>query len=638
MFRSAARTALCCLLLAGAVVASGSGFGAAGAGVARAEAPTSPRTPALLQPSYLDVDDDGVHSPAVNALAGLGTFDGTECGPRRFCPTEPLKRSTMAVWLVRILDGADPTTAPDAGFVDVAEDAWWAPHVNRLAELGVTKGCRSDPPRFCPDRAVNRAQMASFLARAFALEPGPPAGFADVGSDSVHNDNIDALAAAGVTVGCRTGPPRYCPQRSTTRAQMATFLHRAIAQRPRSPSVRIDSSTPSVVVGGFDVSITFDTPVTGFDHDDVVVVNGSVENLTGDGASYTAVVVPAADGTVIVRVPGSVATAANGRTNTPSSLLVRTPARSSDDPPPGIDTWDRRTVLDAYRDEFEREEPDWGFDGDVDNCIAGTTSQDFRDSVLQRVNWYRRMAGLPVVTEDPELTATAQQKALIMLAQQGLAHYPPADWACYTEIEFPGENLALGAAGVLSVDGYMQDSGDHNLAVGHRQQILSPFVARIGTGDVVDRSRFFGAANAMHLAYDRDLDAAVREERGFVAWPAPGYVPAQTVWGRWSFSRQRFATETTREGNVTRTRWFLSRPDFSEAAVAMSDDDGAVPVRIIHHDDALVWAVDGDTRSDQFPQPTDGDHCYTVTVSGVLVEGVIQTPYEYAVCVLDPDS
>ena len=538
MRRSVTRTVLLVLALVAGTATSASGVGADGVGAARAGV----LDPAVYaQPTYSDIGGAGVHLSAVEALAAAGVLAGTDCAPGRFCPGDPLPRWVMAVWLVRILDGGDPAQAAGTGFADVDRDAWWAPHVDRLAELGVTKGCGAEPRRYCPDRAVNRAQMASFLVRAFALEPGPPAGFADLDEGDVHRANIDALAAVGVTEGCGADPPSYCPHRSTTRAQMSSFLHRAMAL-------------------------------------------------------------------------------------------------AADAPTEGIDTWDRAAVVDAYRRELRRGEPEWGYTGSVEGCDAGATSQAFRDSVLRRVNWYRRMAGLAAVVEDAALTATAQQKALIMLAQQALSHYPGADWACYREIDFPGENLGLGAAGIEGVDGYMQDSGDNNLAVGHRQQILSPFVTRIGTGNVRDTGLRYTTANAMHLAYDWYLASEVREPRGFVAWPPPGYVPAETVWGRWSFSMQRIETEVTRSGNTIYTRLFLSGPDFSQAQVAMSDDDGPVPATIIHRSDALVWAVDGDTDSDPMPAPTDGDHCYTITVNGVRIGGAVQSPFEYAVCVLDPSS
>ena len=42
--------------------------------------------------------------------------------------------------------------------------------------------------------------------------------------------------AAGITAGCATVPLRYCPNQSVTRAQMATFLHRALLGQQAQPA------------------------------------------------------------------------------------------------------------------------------------------------------------------------------------------------------------------------------------------------------------------------------------------------------------------------------------------------------------------------------------------------------------------
>ena len=169
----------------------------------------------------------GTHGEALEALAQKGILDGTECADDRICPDEAIERWTMAVWLVRAIDGRDPP--PDGGptFDDVDPEAWWVPYVERLADMEVTEGCALRPLRFCPNRAVTRAQMASFLTRAFDLEPAPPAGFGDTDGNT-HQLAIDALSAAEITVGCETEPLLYCPDRAVTRAQMASFLSRAL--------------------------------------------------------------------------------------------------------------------------------------------------------------------------------------------------------------------------------------------------------------------------------------------------------------------------------------------------------------------------------------------------------------------------
>ena len=171
-------------------------------------------------------DDGGIHEPAIDALEREGILDGTECGEGLFCPEKPVLRWVMAVWLVRALSETRASVAAATAFSDVDPSVWWAPYVERLVELGVTEGCSTEPLRFCPEQSVTRAQMATFLARALELEDAPPAGFVDT-TGNVHETRIDALAAVSITVGCATDPPRYCPQKPVTRAQMATFLMRA---------------------------------------------------------------------------------------------------------------------------------------------------------------------------------------------------------------------------------------------------------------------------------------------------------------------------------------------------------------------------------------------------------------------------
>ena len=103
--------------------------------------------------------------------------------------------------------------------------------INRLAAAGITKGC--NPPTndaYCPERQVTREQMAAFLVRAFSYTDD---GGADLFTDddgSIFEADIDKLATAGITKGCN--PPdndRFCPTENVTRGQMAAFLHRAIS-------------------------------------------------------------------------------------------------------------------------------------------------------------------------------------------------------------------------------------------------------------------------------------------------------------------------------------------------------------------------------------------------------------------------
>ena len=111
-----------------------------------------------------------VHQPAIAALADQGVFTDTLCGPDLFCPDDPIPRWVMAVWLVRALEG-EPAAPSGSRFADVSDEEWWTPYVERMADLGITSGCAVSPLRYCPDKPVSRAQMASFLVRALKLTP-----------------------------------------------------------------------------------------------------------------------------------------------------------------------------------------------------------------------------------------------------------------------------------------------------------------------------------------------------------------------------------------------------------------------------------------------------------------------------------
>ena len=185
-------------------------------------------------------DDDGiVHEASIEAIAAAGITKG--CNPpyqTAYCPSAPVTRGQMAAFLVRALDLSD--TGGGNSFVDDDGSVFEA-DIARLAAAGITKGC--NPPvndHFCPNDRVTRGQMAAFLVRALAYTDG---GAGDLFTDddgSVFESQIDRLAVAGVTKGCN--PPandHFCPNDFVTRAEMATFLTRALDLRSRAVPERL---------------------------------------------------------------------------------------------------------------------------------------------------------------------------------------------------------------------------------------------------------------------------------------------------------------------------------------------------------------------------------------------------------------
>jgi hypothetical protein len=110
--------------------------------------------------------------------------------------------------------------------------------IEAIAAEHITRGCNPpDNDRYCPDQSVSRAQMATFLTRALRLPASDHDRFGD-DDTSIHQADIQALAAAGITLGCN--PPandRYCPSDPVTRGEMATFLTRALRLEPMVPPV-----------------------------------------------------------------------------------------------------------------------------------------------------------------------------------------------------------------------------------------------------------------------------------------------------------------------------------------------------------------------------------------------------------------
>ena len=171
-------------------------------------------------------DIDGDHRADLAVLSGDGSLavavGNTNTGrptsswwadPGYECPDDPIPME----WRGTFFDD-------DASAFEAA--------IESVAAAGVTVGC--NPPfadAFCPERPVSRAEMATFLTRGFGLAPANGSPFGD-DDGSVHEQDIAALAAAGITIGC--GANAFCPHAAVTRGEMAVFLTRAAGLAPAS--------------------------------------------------------------------------------------------------------------------------------------------------------------------------------------------------------------------------------------------------------------------------------------------------------------------------------------------------------------------------------------------------------------------
>ena len=174
---------------------------------------------------FFDVPEINPFHDAIHTIPAAGISAG--CGGGNFCPTSPVKRSQMAVFLLKAKHGADyvPPAAAGNVFSDVPASAFAAAWIERLKAEGITTGCGGS--KFCPNASVKRNQMAVFLLKAdlgSSHTPPPATGtvFTDVPKTAFAAPWIEELHARGITSGCGNG--KYCPASVASRGQMAVFL------------------------------------------------------------------------------------------------------------------------------------------------------------------------------------------------------------------------------------------------------------------------------------------------------------------------------------------------------------------------------------------------------------------------------
>jgi len=174
----------------------------------------SGRVPCLTR--FTD-DDDSAHEASIELLFDRGIVAG--CAQNLYCPYRNVSRAELVAFLDRWLKL--PSTTTD--YFDDDDGHWAEVVLDRMAEAGVLRGC--GVRRACPDTPVTREQAAAFLRRTFALPLVTEDFFTD-DEGSVFEDDINAIAAAGITVGCDT--TRFCPEIPSRRDQTASLIARAI--------------------------------------------------------------------------------------------------------------------------------------------------------------------------------------------------------------------------------------------------------------------------------------------------------------------------------------------------------------------------------------------------------------------------
>ena len=186
---------------------------------------------------FIDVKDSDWYSDAAKKAAELGLFAGFEAGTDadgkkqyEFRGSETMTRG-MFVTVLRAmqikLKGSAPE-APDAGFADVEDGAWYEEGVNWAIANGIAAG---KGEVFGVEDPVTREQMAVFLY-LYAKQIGKVSAEPDLGkldaftdADSIADYAKTAMAwLAGEGLLAGRGSGRMAPAENSTRAEVAAFF------------------------------------------------------------------------------------------------------------------------------------------------------------------------------------------------------------------------------------------------------------------------------------------------------------------------------------------------------------------------------------------------------------------------------
>ncbi|MHB1278574.1 MAG: tetratricopeptide repeat protein [Bacteroidia bacterium] len=254
--------------------------------------------------------------------------------------------------------------------------------------------------------------------------------------------------------------------------------------------------------------------------------------------------------------------------------------------------------------------PEWVWKGNESLCDAGEVPAFIHAKVEQRINYFRRAAGVPdYVRLDTIKNEACQKAALIYQVNTGKMFTEPAEtWKCYTISSVEAAQLSarvFGQTTVFAVTSIMADQGDENSSVGNRRWMLYPPARNMG----------HGSTNKVALIWtlndegDKDTTEYLED---FVSWPPRDYCPIMFAFPRWHFSLYA---------------------DLSKAKVTVSMDGN--PLSITQEKQVPGYGMPSLVWLNNF-EPEQGK-TYTVTVSGIQRHGEKDlSTYSYTVEFIDP--
>jgi hypothetical protein len=122
--------------------------------------------PACTTPMFGDVPASDPFCRWIEEAVRRGAV--ADCGGGNYCPNNPMTREAMSLFMLKILDPAlNPPACTTPLFADVPASNPFCRWIEELARRGVVTGCGGG--NYCPTNPVTREQMAVFISVTFGL-------------------------------------------------------------------------------------------------------------------------------------------------------------------------------------------------------------------------------------------------------------------------------------------------------------------------------------------------------------------------------------------------------------------------------------------------------------------------------------
>lgn len=172
---------------------------------------------------FRDVAESAYYYDAVEWAVDKGVTEGTGSG--KFSPDRACTRGEIVAFLYRAA-GCPVPVSEENPFTDVHQGDYYYDAVLWAVEQGITQG--TSKTTFSPGTTCTRAQAVTFLYRYFASPATSAAlSFTDVPASAYYYNAVRWAVSGGITQG--TGKNTFRPDKTCTRAEIVTFLYRAMA-------------------------------------------------------------------------------------------------------------------------------------------------------------------------------------------------------------------------------------------------------------------------------------------------------------------------------------------------------------------------------------------------------------------------